>query len=221
MRNAAISKSSWAAAWQYYKNCIFTAEAKRCPAEDLLQQYYTTHDRNISEDCLLYGSSFFFFFFWITLQHAFHGRTHVYTESKTAELQPYVPKACIAKPLGSQSCVKHNKQWANSSLSPRLNFFISAFKCITRGSKWCPVFQVASPSIHWGCNQETSENCQPGSRSCLGLLCKNTWSYWQLTPNEKLPSFPICIKSTTQDTKLINSWSLTQQSFYFSDRSRL
>lgn len=99
----------------------------------------------------------FFFFFWITLQHAFHGRTHVYTESKTAELQPYIPKACIAKPLGPQSCVKHNKQWANSSLSPRLNFFISAFKCITRGSKWCPVFQVASPSIHWGCNQETSE----------------------------------------------------------------
>lgn len=33
-----------AAAWQYYKACIFIVEARRCPAEDLLQQYYTIHD---------------------------------------------------------------------------------------------------------------------------------------------------------------------------------
>lgn len=136
-----VARAFLAAAWQYYKNCIFTAEAKRCPAEDLLQQYYTTHDRNISEDCLLFGSSLFFF--WIALQHALHRGTCLHWE-QNSRIAALLSKTCITKPLGSQNSVNHNKQWAVSPLSPRLNFYISAIECITRGSKGCPVAKGTS-----------------------------------------------------------------------------
>lgn len=137
------------------------------------------------------------------------------------KLQPHVQKACITKPLGSQNWLNHNKQWAISPLSPRLNFFIFAIKCITRGSKWWPLARgtrvPSTLSLHSPRMQPRDlRAARQGAASGLGLLCKNTWSYWQLTPNEKLPSIPICIKSTSQDPKLINSWTLTQQSFYFS-----
>lgn len=176
-----------AAAWQYYKNCIFTTEAKRCPAEDLLQQCYTIYERNISEDCLLFGSSIFFFLNSLTTCISQRNICSHWEQNCSLMFKKHALQSLwVSKMLRTTTS---NGQSPHSLLDKTFSFLQSSASLeALNDDQWQgePVFQVSSPFIHRGCNQETSEHCQPGSTSWSGTAVQKhmelltTYSQWKI-----------------------------------------
>lgn len=106
-----------------------------------------------------------------------------------------------------------------------LTFLISAVKSITRGSKQWPVARgTSAPST--GCLHSTTRMLWRDLGELLSqgagedLVCDCYWKTHEVTNNllpvGKLPSIPSVLSQLSQDPKLMNNWSLTQCSFYFS-----
>lgn len=191
-------KPFWLQPSNTIKKMHIHCRSQRCPAEDLLQQqYYTIHDRMFLKVIYCLESVIFFL---NSLRRCSLSERNTFTlRAKLCQMQPYIQKVCITKPLVPKPLWTITSNGQSPLSLPRFNFFISAVKSIIRGSKQWPVARGTSAPKYWlpPFNNEDAIK-RPWRTASQGtgehLVCDWCWKTREATnkllPMGKLPSVP-------------------------------